>query len=280
MHRFTQVAVTNALQGVLKIVIALVFFVTATTNPALLLLVYAAAPAVPFIWLGFTFPRWLKLRIGNLSHPERKVFGQLAIHAGIAFVIAGIVENIDILFVQRYLDSYEVGLLAGISRIALLFSVLAYALSTVLNSRVARYASWVDQQAFLKKAWFLLGLTVLSWLALIPVAQLLIQFTIGPAYLAGSQYLVLLLAASMLTIAVVPFTALFYSINKPWFFSLTAVVQLVIILVGNIGFVSEFGLGAAVWTRLIARLVLLGLTLFLISLYFQKPRSASLGEKF
>lgn len=271
LHRFTQVAVTNAFQGILKIAIAAGFVLAASSNPTWLLVIYAAAPTVPFIWLGWTFPKWFKPRLGSLKHPEVKDLRQLALHAGVAFVIAGIVENIDILFVQRFLDPFEVGLLAGISRIALLFSVLAYALSTVLNPRVARYANWVDQQTFLKKAWILLGLTVVGWLALIPFSSFLIQLTIGSAYSAGTPYLVLLLAASMLTIAVVPFTALFYSINKPWFFSVTAVVQLAIILVGNIGFVPEFGLEAAVWTRLVARLVLLGLTLLLVALFFKKP---------
>lgn len=272
LHRFTQVAVTNALQGLLKILIALGFLVSASTNPTLLLILYSAAPAVPFFWLGFTFPKWLKLSLRKFSHAESSELRKLAFHAAVAFVIAGVVENIDILFVQKYLTTYEAGLLAGISKIALLFSVIAYALSTVLNPRVARYSAHKDQQAFIKKAWLILMLSIAGWFLLIPISGLLIQVTIGPQYLPGAPYLVLLLAASILTIAVVPFTALFYSINRPWFFSVTAVVQLVIILVGNIGFVPELGLAAAVWTRLIARAVLLGLTLLLVCFYFRQSK--------
>lgn len=276
LHRFTQAAIATGLQGIIKVGVALVMLFTKSIHPGILLLIYGGVPTLVFVWLRPWLPDWFKIKLGVTSHPEALQLTSLARHASVAVIISGLVENVDLLFVQRYLNAHEVGLLAGINMIALLFGVLAYALSTVLNPRVARYDSWIDQKIFLQKAWWLLGGTILGWLALIPFAKVMIWLTIGPAYLEGASYLVILLAASMLSIALVPFSALFYSINKPWIFSLTAIAQLIIILVGNIGFVPEFGLNAAVWTKLIARLVLLALTLVLVLIYFRQPTKTQL----
>jgi O-antigen/teichoic acid export membrane protein len=195
----------------------------------------------------------------------------MAKHTSIAFVSAGIIENIDILFVQKYLSSYETGLLGGVSRIALLFSLIAYSLGNVLNPRVARYKDKKDVNSYIKKALFLLVACIAAFLAFIPFGKLAILLTVGPEYLPGINILYILTAASFLAIAAVPFLALFYTFEASWYFSVSGILQLVIMIVGNAVFVPLYGLEAAAWTRLSTRLFLFIFTC-LVALHQYKKR--------
>lgn len=260
LHRFTQAAVVNMLQGLLKLGIALGFLFSGSFNITLLLALYSCASIVPFIASKLLFPQWLKLKLTQIKLQEKASILATAKHATVGFITAGVIENVDILFVQKYLDTYDVGLLSGINRVALLFSILGYALSTVLNPRAARYTQDRDKTAFIKKGWLVCSMSLLAFLFLAPFSSLIIQYTIGSDYLAAAPLLVILLGASLLTIAIAPFSAVFYSLDDARYFSYIGIAQLIVILIGNALFVPVYGLEAAVTTRLVSRVVLFVVT--------------------
>lgn len=239
---------------------------------------YILSPIVPVLWWRVWAPgvawwqrmSWWQILIGwrkelhdkslaQWSHTRRKVLS-LARHSAVGLVAAGLIENIDILFLQHHLDSYETGIYGGASRIALLFAMVAYSLGNVLNPRVARYRTRDHLQKFIKKAWGLVILAGLGLMVLWPLASPLIWWTIGPEYLAGVGVLQILLAASFLAIASMPFIALFYSFDADWYFSVSGIVQLAIVITGNALLVPIFDLDAAAWTRLASRIFLFGFT--------------------
>jgi O-antigen/teichoic acid export membrane protein len=266
LHRFTQSVVANTIQAFAKFAGAIILFAATASGfhgkPADASTTlwafswYMAAPALPLLFIKKLAPSWLSLKFSQNFIAQKSLVRSLATHSAIGFIAAGIIENIDVLFVQHYLNSYETGLLAGVSRIALLFNLMAYSLGTVLNPRVAKYQESSHLGKYLKKAWLIVGASVLGFLAFLPFSKFAIQLTIGPEYLGGEGVLVLLMAAAFLTVAVMPFIALFFSFNYPWYFSISGLVQLGIIIAGNSIFVPLYGLEAAAWTRVIARLVL------------------------
>jgi len=137
----------------------------------------------------------------------------------------------------------------------------------VLYPRVARYKSKTDIQSYLKKAFLVMLVSAGGFLAFLPFGQLVILATIGPAYLSGYFILLILMAGAFLTLATIPFLALFYTFKADWYFSLSGVLQLIIVIAGNWLLVPEFGLVMAAWTKLAARLCLfvftVGLALWL-----------------
>jgi O-antigen/teichoic acid export membrane protein len=195
-------------------------------------------------------------------------------HSSIAVVSAGIIEHIDILFLKNNLTSYETGLYGGASRFALLFALVAYSLASVLNPRVALYKNYRHLSPYLKKSWMVVLLSLVGFLLFIPFARPLIELTIGSEYLPGLKILLMLAGASFIGIASVPFVALFYSFNADWYFSVSGMLQLVIVLVGNAFFVPVFGLEAAAWTRLIARLFLFLFSMLLGQYFYLKKYRA------
>jgi len=263
LHRFPHLVAINILQSVLKAAGALVFLVIGQSSGQSLLVWYLVAPLVPVLIFPVWLPQWLQLNFRQNFSREKTVIKSLASHAAIAFIAAGIIENIDVLFVQHYLSSYEAGLLGGTSRIALLFSLTAYSLGNVLYARVSRYHTQADVAAYFKKAVLLAVASAVGFVAIIPLAPLLVTITIGPDYLPGLPIMLLLLGAAFVTIAVVPFIALFFTLDAPWYFSVSGVSQLALIIVGNMLFVPTHGLPATAWTRLITRLFLLAFTVSL-----------------
>lgn len=270
LHRFTQSAVVNIAQAMLKFIGALVMFLTASKLSVPIFTWYVMAPGVAILALPLMFPEWVKL---NLKQNFRKEIGMvrgMAGHSAVAFIAAGIIENIDVLFVQRYLNTYEAGLLGGVGRVALLFSILAYALSSVLNPRVAKYTDPKNLSAYLKKALLLAGASIGAILVYLPFSKMILLATIGEQYLPGLEVMNILVASSMLTLAVVPFVAVFFSYDAPWYFSVSGILQLLIIVVGNYLFVPVFGLEGSAWTRLVSRIVLFAFTIILVWYYFRK----------
>lgn len=275
LHLFLQAAIMNVLQSLAKTLGAAVLFVTATTNSLPIFAWYMLVPALPVFFFWSFFPGWIKINIFKNLTAQHSLVKNLAFHSGFAFVSAGIIENIDVLFVQHYLNTYEAGLLGGVSRVALLFSVLAFALSSVLNPRVAKYHLKKDIQSFLQKAFLVTIATIIGFLCFVPFSKLILLLTIGPQYLPGLEVMNVLVAAAFLTVAVVPFIALFFSFHKHWYFSVSGLLQLVIIVVGNVVFVPRFGLVAAAWTRLVTRLALFGFTVLLAIITYRQQYAKS-----
>jgi O-antigen/teichoic acid export membrane protein len=95
--------------------------------------------------------------------------------------------------------------------------------------------------------------------------------------MAASFTLQVLLAAAFVSIAITPFAALFFSFDAPWYFSISGLGQLFIVLVGNWMFVPVYGIEATAWVRLTARIVLLVFTISLGLWLYQRTRRQKLA---
>lgn len=273
-HRFSHAALLNAAQGLIKLIFVLpiIFLATQNTIPMASLTIgifvfYMLSPALPVLLNLLIKPSSLPISISVPSNKEfpalkqlkKRVFA-LTKHAGLGILAAGIIENVDILFVQGYLSDFDAGLLGGVTRIALLLYIVGYAIGNVLNPRVAKYKKLADLHSFWKKAWLIFALCVIGFIFSMFIAEPLIVYTIGSSYLAALGTLKILLAAGFVTIALMPFVAFFYSFNLSWYFSVSGIMQLLIVVVGNIWLVPLYGIEASAWVRLAARGVLFLMT--------------------
>ena len=291
LHKFKIAAFLNASQGALKLILVLplIFLIFQNTVPLTIItlivfVLYMLAPIIPVLLLKTIKPASLPISLNvpasvDIKQLYLKIW-QVAKHAGLGIIAAGVIENIDILFVQAQLSDFEAGLLAGVSRIALLLYILAYALGNVLNPRVALYKDWLNLHQFWKKAWLILALSILGFVLSMFLAKPLILLTIGSAYLPALDVMRILLAAGFITIAAIPFIAMFYAFNLAWYFSVSGVIQLVIVLAGNYWLVPIYGIEASAWTRLVARVVLLLFTIIIArAQYSMLLKKQTLSEK-
>ncbi len=270
VHRFSQAVVINALQAGSKLIGATGLFLLHVSQSLPIFGWYIAAPLVPVLLTKQLMPSDFQIDL-KISNPvlQRKIF-KLIKHTAIGLIAAGIIENVDVLFLQKYLTTYDAGLYSGVNRIAMMIALVAYSLGNVLNPRVARYKTVEHLRPYLKKALGIAGLALVGFLAFIPFSRLAIWLTIGSQYLSGQGILLILTAASFLAIASIPFVALFYSFDADWYFSVSGILQLAIVLIGNIIFVPKFGLEAAAWTRLATRFMLFTFTIISGLIIYQK----------
>ena len=272
LHLFTQTVVINALQAGSKLILSLLLLLTGFYQNWLVFTVYIASPLTPILLSKKLLPSWVKTNFKRGDKTVQNRLIRLARHSAVALISAGIIENVDVLFLQKNLTTYETGLYGGVSRIAMLFALVAYSLANVLNARVAKYKTQEHLRVYMKKAFGVVLLSAFGFLVFIPLARLVIFLTIGPEYLAGVG--ILLTAASFLAIAAIPFIALFYSFDADWYFSISGILQLAIVLVGNAVLVPLYGLEAAAWTRLATRLFLFiftaGVGLYLYQKHYGK----------
>jgi len=260
LAKFKLAAYNYLLPSVLKFLMALGVYLLKIENVPLILTLYMFSCLPGLIVAEWLKPRWIKYQLTQVFKKEQAKIFSLLKHSAFALIASGVIDNIDIIFAKHYLSSYEAGLLAGVSRIAMLLYVVAYSLAAVLNPRVTAYHQQKDFNAFLKKAWAITALAVLGFFVSLPFAPILVKWTIGSQYLAGMDSLIVLLAVGFLSIIIVPFAATFYAFKSNRYFSLSAFLQLTIMLVGNFVFVPQLGLAASVYTRLVARVALLMLT--------------------
>jgi O-antigen/teichoic acid export membrane protein len=271
LRQFERAVVVNFLQASTKLIGASFYFFT---NQSSLISIYAwfiAAPVVPLLIYKQLLPNWININLFKKFKTQFDQIVNMSKHTAITFISSGIIEHVGILFVQGYLTSFQTGLLAGVTRIAMLFSLLSMSLGHVLYPRVARYKSQTDFSAYFKKATVISLLSFVGLALFLPFSKLSILLTIGQEYTSGVTILYILLTAVFTAIATVPFAAMFYSFDAPWYFSLTGAMQLIIAIIGNWVFVPTYGLMASALTTLFIRVAVFIFTAALaFILYRQK----------
>jgi len=270
IHLFSQAVVANAIQASIKLIMALALMIIGTHNVTLIFSLYIIAPISPILFIRWLLPKWVSLKKTKHTLDISRELKHLSLHFSLALLSAGIIENIDVFFIQRSLSTYETGLYSGVSRISMVFALIAYSMGNVLYPRVAKYKNKDHLQSYLKKAFGVVLLCFVGFLLFLPFAKWIIYFTIGTEYLSGLLIMNILVLSSFLAIASIPFIALFYSLNAHWYFSISAIFQLLIVLIGNFIFVPLIGLPAAAWTRLAVRLFLFIFTLITGLLLYKK----------
>ena len=278
LHRFNQAIFINIIQASTKLVWAITLLITGITSSLMTFTWYVAAPIVPVLfWKRFV----TKSTVINFKTHNYKLQNQilmLAKHSAVDLIATGFIENIDVLYLQKYLSTYEVGLYSGVSRIAMIFALIAYSLGNVLYPRVAKYKNKEDIKTFIKKAFVIVALSAIGFLLFLPFGKLSILLTIGSDYISGLNILYLLTASSFIAVAVVPFIALFFSFKANWYFSVSGVLQLILVLIGNTIFVPKYGLEAAAWTRIVTRVMLLVFTLVTSMILYKKTYPQKLQQ--
>lgn len=266
--------IVNLMQATTKIIWAMIILFSNYSNSLITFSWYVLAPIIPVLFWRKLLPSNFIFKIDLANSDLQKKITSMAKHSAVGIISAGIIENIDILYLQKYLNTYEVGLYSGVSRISLIFALAAYSLGNVLYPRVANYKSKSDRLSYLKKSFLVILACLVGFALFIPFGEMAILLTIGVDYISGINILYILTAASFIAVAAIPFIALFFSYDANWYFSASGILQLVVVMLGNVFFVPIYGLEAAAYTRLLSRFVLFFFT-FVLALYIFKKNHAN-----
>lgn len=256
-QQFWQAGLLNIAQSLLKVLaFALIIVAWPGNLEAMSSAYYLALLVVPLIFLLIDKQTRLP-KPQALGKKKAEKINRLWRHAWIATLSVVLVDNFDLLLVQRFSNDYQAGLYSGAMKIAMFMNLIGVSLETVINSRVARYHHKQTLRDFLQKSRILILLSIVLSILVIPLSELLIKYTLGSDYVAATGILKLLLINVFLTITVLPLAGIFYAIDQPHYFSRVGLMRVVIIFGLSVWLLPQFGAPAAAASRIVATVAVL-----------------------
>lgn len=271
-HQFFQLNLVNILQALIKLISFVVIIWLFSANLFGIASFYYLAPALSVLIISFYLKQKTFYRPQIASSKIKAEVNRFWFHAGVGVIMMTLIANLDILLIQRFLNSFDTGVYAGATRIAAFMGTLSGSIGMVLISRVSRYKNRVAIISYLKKSSILIVAAIIGFLFYLPFSSFLIKYTIGPQYLSGNLATIFLVGNSFLGLILVPLTAVFYTLDKPNYFSINGFIQVVCILVGTLLFIGEYGIMAAAISRLVATSVSIGYSLMSVSIMLRKNK--------
>lgn len=260
-HRFDLAALITITQGIGKLAFSLILMWQGALTSVLGLTIYGLMPGIGAL-LGF-----IKNPLASLALPHNwrlhlKEILSVAKWTAIGALALTVADNLDILMVQSLMSSYDAGIWSGAVRIATFANLIGWSIGSVLNIRVARYKGEHHLTKYLQKAWKIALAIFVIVLLTVPLAKLAIIYTIGSSYLAATGSLQILLLSIAISATTVPYIALFYVFESPEYYALSGLLQITLLIVGDLYLIPLYGLVGSAWVRVAVRLALLIFTLY------------------
>jgi len=258
--RFFNSSVMSLLQACIKIVGIALLSVLNLTQPIWSVFVFFLALAISSFFGIITIPKnfWAKAEHEIFA---RNLLISISKFTSVAIIAGAISENVDTLFVQIFMTSFDTGIFSTASKIAIFFAIAGSSLSGVFNVRAARYSKKEDLFAFLKKTLLLTSLVAFVILALIPFSQTILRLA-SPQYVSGAFALQIFLVATAISIITTPFYAVFFALHRPNFFAISGIFQAASLIIFDWLFIPMLGVEGAAVARVLNRLLLLIFTAY------------------
>lgn len=248
-HKFLDVSKMSIIQSLIKLFGFLAATIISFDTLNLIAGVYFLAPLFGLIYVALRLKTYLWTPPKSAPNNIRMEMYNYFKHAFFGVVAATLISNMDVLFVQKYLNAFDTGLYAGASRIATFVIFGVSAVGGVLNNRVSRYHDAENLKKYLIKSLSIVAISIIGFLLYLPFAGISLIFTIGPEYISGLPSLIILVLNAFICLAVVPYTSFFYAVNHPKYFSFGGILQVLILFIGNVVFLPRYGIQAAAWVK-------------------------------
>ncbi len=269
-HQFTQLSVISILQALIKLTGFVMMIWLFSANLGGIAAFYYLSPALAILIISFFIKQQLFYQPQLANDEFKKEINKFWFHAGVGVIMMTLISNLDVLLIQKFLNSFDTGIYAGASRIAAFMATISGSVGTVLISRVSRYKDKATIIKYLKKSSLLIVAAVLGFICYLPFSSLFVKYTIGPEYLSGNLATIFLVGNSFLGLILAPLTAVFYTVDKPNYFSINGFIQVACIVIGTLLFIEDYGIMATAVSRLLATILSIGYSLVSIRLVLKK----------
>ena len=261
-ERFKDYIITYSSSSVFKLVTILCLFVAGYFGLTQAVLIYLVTPLVGY----FVGKVLFDLSVSYRAKPNlnREIFQSLSpfiYFMAAASIIAAVSEQLGVFLSSILFDSYQTGLYSAGTRLGMVFSLIAGSIGTVLIPRAAKYKEVAHVTAFAKKSLLLgLGIFVL-FLPVVFFPTFFLYITVGPEYEAASSILIIAAITGGVQVMTSSFSAVFFSLNKAYYFTLSAIVTLAIEASIMLYYGPRMGIIALAVAKLVSSVVMLVMAL-------------------
>lgn len=161
-------------------------------------------------------------------------------------------SRLDILMLSILSSSYNTGIYTVASRISFLYPMLGASLGVTLGPRYSKI-SWREAVAFSKNAFLIILLMLLSIILIFCTAPIIIKIIYGDVYNSATGILRILLLTNIPFLLGIPVSNfLIYTFKKPQATTYSSLLQLIIIILGNLFLIPRYGAVAPAYSIAIA----------------------------
>lgn len=256
----------GSLIRLLLIVLLIILHVFTLTNTiyihALALFILMGVSAVIF---GFDFIKH------TFDKSDLKKLLSFTYLIGVARGLTAVASRLDVLMIVAFRGPTEAGIYATASRIIALYPLLSGSFSTVIAPKLSTINSNIELKKFILKV-------ILATLGIISTVIFLLIFSstfltllFGSKGGVASSTFQLLLISIIFFVASIPAVSLaIYYLKKPYILSVNGILQLAIVVGGNLVFIPRFGRFGAAYSLIIAYTASLILTSLMTYYHFRK----------
>lgn len=202
---------------------------------------------------------------------DLKTLLHFTFYLGTARSITAIVSRLDVLMLIAFTNSIETGIYSTASRVIAIYPLFAGSFTTVIAPKFASLSHHEELKQFMKKVVIgTLGLIV-SIVILILLAYPFMTILFGEKTVPAVPVFQLLLFSMIFFVASVPAVSLtIYYLKKPHILTINSIIQLILVVGGNMLFIPRFGKSGPAFSFILAYGVTFFLTTFLSLYYYKK----------
>lgn len=272
-QKFIRASFYTAIGGLLRVLILLLLIMLSTYNLHRIVLAQVMSLTIlagfGIYMVGTSFFS-KKIRIKDLIR-----LISFAVYLGIARGLTAIAGKLDVLMLISLTNSTEAGIYSIASRVISLYPVLTGSFSTVIAPKIASVEYISEIKNFLFKVILAtLGLICTIFVLIItayPFMSILFGMDKGVPAVSVFQ---LLLVSMIFFVGSLPAVSLaIYYLKKPFILTVNSVIQLMLVVGGNLIFIPKFGRFGAAYSLILAYSITLLTTTVLTFIYIKKKNA-------
>lgn len=271
-QKFYQVGFLSAFGGIIRLILMIMIVVLSAVN--LSNTVYVQTLSTIILMIVALFLLKLDFLKKKFDWTDFKKLLKFTYLLGIARGLTAMASRIDVLMLISLRNPTEAGIYATASRVIAIYPLLAGSFSTVIAPKLSASSDRKILAEFLFKITLAtLGL-IGTILFMIIIARPFMVILFPEKGTAAVSVFQLLLISMIFFVASIPAVSLaIYYLRKPQILTINSVLQLIIVVIGNLIFIPRYGRFGATYSLILAYGITLLLTSYLSYHFYRKKHA-------
>ncbi len=269
LQKFLHASIISSCGGILRFVVLILLLplslVTLTNVIWAQLVAYILLAIIALLFIGLHFLH-TKVSIESLKKLLHFTF-----YLGTARSITAIANRLDVLMLIAYTNSIETGIYATASRVISIYPLLSGSFTTVVAPKLSTISEVSVLRKFMIKVIIVTLAMISTIIVLILIAYPFMTILFGVKTAPAVGVFQILLLSMIFFVASIPAVSLaIYYLKKPHILTVNSILQLFIVILGNLIFIPIYGKFGPAYSLLLAYSVTFFLTSYLSFYYYKK----------
>lgn len=239
-ERFVGASILSALSSILRLIfLVVIILLSAVSLTSVMWTQIASMVLTACLGLAFIGSKFLKSSPNSKDYTDLLRFSKFL---GVARSLTAVSSRLDTLMLIAFTNSVETGIYATASRVISIYPLLAGSFTSVIAPRISGIATKGEFKNYLSKVILATAGLISTILVLIVFAYPFITILFGQKARDSVEVFRLLLVSQIFFTASIPAVAVaIYYVKKPQILTINSILQLIIVIVGNLIFIPKYG---------------------------------------